>query len=296
VIEQYVSPAEFKRLMSALLAVIGFICIAMFFAFLIVPGLRYQVHTSDQATVTPVQGDSGWLDQTDYLSSKKVFIPPIDPKAVMSPTPELLARGQQIFDKTCATCHGPKGYGDGPGGKGLNPPPRNFTAGVGWQNGPRIEDIFRTITEGIKGSAMTSFNYLNKKDRMALVHYVTSLGAFDHGKSDPEARAALEKLIASQGEVIPNRIPVSEAMALLVKEYQLPKPLNQCVNSPSFQGSIEDPERAARTLSQLGPADSNNTNFAKDVAAGAPNNGFAVKLDAYSMGHWNQLRFCLVSH
>jgi len=35
----------------------------------------------------------------------------------------------------------------------------------------------------------------------------TSLGAFDHGQSDPKARAALENLFASVGEEIPNRIP-----------------------------------------------------------------------------------------
>jgi len=295
VIEQYVSPAEFKRLMSALLAVVGLICIAIFFAFLIVPGLRYQAHTSDQIAVAPVQGESGWLDQTDYLPSKKLFIPPIDPNTVMTETPELLSRGKAIFDQTCATCHGSSGHGDGPGGKGLNPPPRNFTANVSWKNGTRLEDIYKTLDEGIKGSAMTSFNYLSKKDRMALIHYVTSLGSFDHGQSDPTARAALAKLFASQGEVIPNRIPVREAITLLVREYQPPKPLNQCSQSPALEGSVVDSARAARTLSQLGP-DENNVIFARDVALGAPNNGFAVKLDAYSMSRWSELRLCLAPH
>jgi mono/diheme cytochrome c family protein len=296
VIDEYVSPEEFKRLMSALLAVIGFICIAMFFAFLIVPGLRYQAHTSDEATVNPVHGDYGWLDQTDYLPSRKQYIPPIDPKTVMSPTPELLARGKAIFTQTCATCHGPEGHGDGPGGKGLNPHPRNFTSPVGWKNGTRIEDIYKTLEEGIKGSAMTSFSYLSKKDRMALVHYVQSLGAFDHGKSDPVARAALEKLFASVGEVIPNRIPVREAIELLVREYKPPKPVNLCVNAPAFEGAVVDSARAAVTLSQMGNDDDKNTSFARDLAQGTPNNGFAVKIDAYPMSRWNQLRLCLAPH
>ena len=295
-IEQYVSPAEFKRLMSALLAVIGFICIAMFFAFLIVPGLRYQARTSDETTVVAVQGDNGWLDQTDYLPSRKQIIPPIDPKTVMTATPELLARGKSIFEHTCATCHGPAGQGDGPGGKGLNPHPRNFTANVGWKNGTRVEDIYKTLEEGIKGSAMTSFSYLSKKDRMALVHYVTSLGAFDHGQSDPKARAALESLFASVGEVIPNRIPVREAIELLVHEYKVPKAVNQCINAPLFEGAVVDSGRAARTLSQLSADDGRNTSFAREIAFGTPNNGFAVKVDAFSMERWNQLRLCLLPH
>jgi mono/diheme cytochrome c family protein len=296
VIEQYVSPSEFKRLMSALLAVIGLICIAILFAFLIVPGLRYQAHTSDESTVLAVQGESGWLDQTDYLPSKKQVIPPIDPNTVMTATPELLERGKAIFAQTCATCHGPAGAGDGPGGKGLNPPARNFTANVGWKNGTRIEDLYKTLEEGIKGSAMTSFSYLSKKDRMALIHYVTSLGAFDHGQSDPRARAALENLFASVGEVIPNRIPVRQAIELLVQEYRLPKPVNQCVEAPSFDGAVVDATRAAQTVSQLGANDAQNTLFARDIGMGAPNNGFAVKVDGFSMARWNQLRLCLLPH
>ena len=145
--------------------------------------------------------------------------PPIDPKTVMTPNPALMTRGRAIFAQTCATCHGPEGRGDGPGGAGLNPKPRNFTAPVGWKNGTRLEDIYRTLDEGVKGSAMVSYNYLSKRDRMALVHVVQSLGAFDHGASDPKAIAGLEKLFASAGEVIPNRIPVSRAVTVLCREY-----------------------------------------------------------------------------
>ena len=103
--------------------------------------------------------------------------------------------------------------------KGLNPMPRNFTQNAGWKNGTRIEDIYKTLNEGIKGSSMVAYTDLSKRDRMALVHVVQSLGAFDHGASDPKATAALEKLFASAGEVIPNRIPVSRAVDLLCREY-----------------------------------------------------------------------------
>ena len=217
-LNDYLSHEELMRLASALLVVLGFLSIAAFFGFTVVPGLRYQAHTSDTA-VQAVQGETGWLDPTDYPAMAREILPPIDPKTVMTPNPALLFRGKALYAQNCATCHGVEGLGDGTAGKGLNPKPRNFTEQAAWKNGTRLEDIYKTLDEGIKGSSMVSYNYLSKKDRMALVHVVQSLGAFDHGTSDPKAIASLEKLFASAGEVIPNRIPVSRAVSALCREY-----------------------------------------------------------------------------
>lgn len=219
-IHDYLSSEELKRLGSALLVVICFIFIAGFFAFTVLPGLRYQAHTTPDAPIQAVQGETGWLDPTDYPATARQVIPPIDPATVMTPNPALMARGKAVYAQTCATCHGVDGKGDGPGGTGLTPKPRNFTVKAAWKNGTRVEDIYKTLEEGIKGSSMVSYAYLSKKDRMALAHVVQSLGAYDHGASDPKAIAALEKLFASAGEVIPNRIPVSRAVDLLCREYQ----------------------------------------------------------------------------
>ena len=217
-IERYVTPAEFKRLVSALLVVAVFISIVGLFAFLVVPGMRNVNEPGSETAVTAVQGDTGWLDPTDYPAAARQVIPPVDPKTVLTPTPELLARGKTLYSQTCSPCHGPEGRGNGPAGANLVPKPRDFTKKDGWKNGTRIEDVFKTLDEGIKGSAMVSYDYLTRKDRMALVHVVQSLGDFDHGTSDPTARAALERVFASGGEVIPNRIPVARAIDILVKE------------------------------------------------------------------------------
>ena len=219
-IHDYLSPEELKRLLSALLVVVCCIFIAAFVGFTVLPGLRYQAHTATTgAPVQAVQGETGWLDPTEYPAQARQVIPPIDPATVMTPNPALMARGKAIYAQTCATCHGPDGKGDGPGGKGLNPTPRNFTQSAGWKNGTRVEDIYKTLNEGIKGSSMVAYTDLSKRDRMALVHVVQSLGAFNHGASDPKAIAAMEKLFASAGEVVPNRIPVSRAVDLLCREY-----------------------------------------------------------------------------
>jgi mono/diheme cytochrome c family protein len=40
-----------------------------------------------------------------------------------------LAKGKETFKMICSTCHGETGKGDGPGGAGLQPPPRDFSKG-----------------------------------------------------------------------------------------------------------------------------------------------------------------------
>jgi len=291
-IDRFVSRDELQRLLSALLVVMGFIGLAALFGFIIVPGLRYQAHTSQESPVVAVQGESGWLDPTDYPSAAREVIPPIDPKTVMTPNPELLARGRKLFAETCATCHGPEGKGDGPGAKGLTPVPRNFTVG-GWKNGSRVENIYRTLEEGVKGSSMVSYSYLSKKDRMALVHVVQSLGTFDHGASDPTALAALEKLFASAGEVVPSRIPVKSAVERLVAEFKAITPIPAPDTNPLLDRAVVDVPRAAQTLAGISGWQASDQALAKGVLPGLPGNGFAPALATYTPAQWTELRLAL---
>jgi mono/diheme cytochrome c family protein len=286
-IDRYLSPAEFRRLLSALLVVLGFIALAALFGFIVVPGLRYQAHTPDTPPVQGAQGETGWLDPTAYPSARKQVIPPIDPKTVMTPNPELLERGQQLYLQTCATCHGPDGKGDGPGGKGLKPAPRNFTLAAGWKNGFQVESIYRTLDEGIKGSSMVAYKDLRRKDRMALVHLVRSLGAFEHGPGDPAALAALAKSFASAGEVIPNRIPVQQALARVAQEFQAAPALGS--SDPLLQEYIRDPRKAAQTLAGIPGWRASVAVLAKGVVASLPDNGFAPVVATCSPARWKQL-------
>lgn len=292
-INRYVSPTELRRLISALLVVVGFIALATLFGFIVLPGLRFQAHTAQESPVVAVQGDTGWLDPTDTPITAKQVIPPIDPKTVLTPNSELMARGKALYGQTCAPCHGADGKGDGPAGKGLTPAPRNFTAKAGWRNGTRLEDVYRTLDEGLKGSSMVSYNYLSKKDRMALAHVVQSLGAFDHGINDPKAIAGLEKLFASAGEVIPNRIPLRLAVDRLVQEFQaapeLPE-LKDRAASPILQEAILDPTRAATTLAGIPGWQTSEQVLAKALLPGLPANGFAPAVAGYSPARWKELR------
>ncbi len=294
-IEQYVSPSELKRLLSALLVVALFIAIMALFGFLVIPGTR-NVNRPRPSDLQSPQGDTGWLDPTDYPPTLQQVLPPMDPSTVMTPNPALMARGRALFAQTCAACHGPEGRGDGPGGEGLKPPPRNFTQPAGWVNGYRIEDIYKTLREGVKGSGMVSFSYLSRRDRMALVHVVQSFGAFNHGPEDPAALKALAQHFASAGEVIPAKVPVAFAEREMETAF-LPAPaIPGATTDPILRAAITDPARAAQTLAGLPHGPDAASSLPQAIAAGVPFNGFAPAVATYGPGRWKALETALSAH
>lgn len=90
-----------------------------------------------------------------------------------------LEKGKSVFMTYCATCHGEKGDGQGPVGKTLNPPPRDFNAGE-FKYGGTDQDIFDVITNGAasKGGSPLMAPWgavIPEADRWALVKFVRSL-------------------------------------------------------------------------------------------------------------------------
>ncbi|MCX5795169.1 MAG: cytochrome c [Elusimicrobia bacterium] len=283
-IEDYASPEELKRLGTVFLTVLLGLAVVALFEFIVVPSLRIANRPPMGADIPP-QGATGWLDPTEYPATKSYVIPPVDPKTVMSPTPELLARGQSLFTKNCVQCHGEAGRGDGPAAKTTIPAPRDFAQAKGWKNGYGLAGIFKTVSNGVAGSAMAAFDYVQAKDRMALAHYVQSLGAFPHAEA-PAALAALAKSFATAGEVVPNRIPVSLAMKKLVDEYSEPRAL---VLSGLAAKVVSDPQRAAVWLKNSTAWRGGPKALAEAVAAQAPGNGFAVGAAGLSAAEWGSL-------
>ena len=89
-------------------------------------------------------------------------------------TPELLEKGKASFAKNCVSCHGPKGEGDGLLSKSLKPKPRNLVTEP-LSNGPGVEKVFETLSNGRPGTAMVAFRGLSEDERWALSYYVLSL-------------------------------------------------------------------------------------------------------------------------
>lgn len=99
---------------------------------------------------------------------------PAKPANAPKETPELVAKGKAAFAMTCVVCHGEKGDGNGPAGAAMDPKPRDFSKEP-FKNGYKVEDVFGSISSGVKDTAMVGFNGLPEEDRWAMSYYVLTL-------------------------------------------------------------------------------------------------------------------------
>lgn len=89
----------------------------------------------------------------------------------------LIAQGKQLYETTCATCHGALGQGDGPGSAALDPKPRDFS-NTEYMSGLTDTEIRNTIKYGggIKGMPqMPSHPQFSDEQLNAIVTYVRTL-------------------------------------------------------------------------------------------------------------------------
>ncbi len=91
---------------------------------------------------------------------------------------DLLTRGNEVYEQRCVGCHGVKGDGNGLAATFLSPRPRDFTLGAfkfrTTPSGslPTDGDLFRTVTRGVRWTAMPTWHEIPEKDRMAVIQYV----------------------------------------------------------------------------------------------------------------------------
>jgi len=85
--------------------------------------------------------------------------------------------GKEIFDTTCAACHGSGGKGDGPAGKSLTPPATDLTKVVGTLGD---DFLFYRISEGgamdpYNSSMPAQKNSLSEDEIWQVVTYIKTL-------------------------------------------------------------------------------------------------------------------------
>ena len=109
------------------------------------------------------------------------------------PTDAQVAAGEKVYFKECVWCHGPEGAGDGPGALRLWPRPRNFNAGTfkirTTASGelPTDDDLFLTVTNGLPGSVMPSWEgVLTEEERRNVIAFVKTKMVKDRNFQDKD--------------------------------------------------------------------------------------------------------------
>jgi len=101
----------------------------------------------------------------------------------LNPSPEMkdevVAFGKSVYERRCIGCHGAKGDGNGPSAVFLNPRPRDFTRGIfkfrstpGKDSLPTDADLFITVTHGLWGTAMPTWEEISGRERAAVIQYI----------------------------------------------------------------------------------------------------------------------------
>jgi cytochrome c oxidase cbb3-type subunit 2 len=119
-------------------------------------------------------------------------------------------RGKLVYARRCGGCHGEQGDG-----KGVAPadvlftvaPPRDFTSGVDkfrltpTGSVPLDSDLYRTITTGIRGTAMPPWFNLSEDDRWDVVHYIKTFSP-DFKDYPPEPPIVIPRPPAASAELV----------------------------------------------------------------------------------------------
>lgn len=122
---------------------------------------------------------------------------------------ETSAKGKEVYEESCAHCHGIEGRGDGSAADNLLPKPRDFTRGLykirSTESGqlPTDQDLFDIITEGMPGSSMPGWEkQLKTDDRWEVVSYIKTFSDKFKDSEKPPREISLEGKIPYSDESI----------------------------------------------------------------------------------------------
>jgi mono/diheme cytochrome c family protein len=248
---------------------------------------------------TVLADSSSFVQDIPYESPKS--LPPVDVMKVAIPTPDLIARGGDLFRANCSSCHGDNGEGNGPAAITLNPKPRNFHSLAGWTNGSKISQIYKTLQDGVPETGMASFSYMPPLDRFALSHYVRSFATGQPADSPEEMQALETAYQLSKGVNTPGQIPVRKAAQIIEREaapeLARASELAKGIGDPQSGIGTEVFDRVARDKSKIfAGLLYNNTSslqsidqFIKAVTANPLQLGFKAEVVQLSSSEWMAL-------
>jgi high-affinity iron transporter len=101
-----------------------------------------------------------------------------------------LARGAEVYQQSCAACHGANGDGRTPAAATMEPPPTRFQSGDA-MNAMSPLRAYLATSYGVLETAMPAFSTLSEEDRWHVAFYLFTLR---QGPCEPAARAGVKPL------------------------------------------------------------------------------------------------------
>jgi len=194
------------------------------------------------AAVAGITMMSGSADLTTFAQENS-GLPQGFKKGDLAPLPsaEMIEAGKRVYFTKCVWCHGVDGAGDGPGADRLWPRPRNFNQGtfkirhtasgelplfdakkpIKGQN-----DLFETVTHGLPGSAMPSWEgILTEEQRLQVLSFVTTQLVKDRKFDD---KATETQTVLNFDEVLKTQIKYSPESIEKGKQLVVDKKCVEC--------------------------------------------------------------------
>lgn len=208
---------KFKELLKDPIRLFGWV-FPYFFIILLLLGIYYVGNLSDLSfNEQHVSAPDTTNIRQEVPLKKGGTMPAVDLNLVKNPTPDFIAKGKELFNTNCKSCHGDNGMGDGLAAAILNPKPRNFQAVDGWTNGRNVDQMYKTLQEGITKNGMAAYEYMPKLDRLEIISYIRTFTQFPPIGDDQLNNLDMNYQV-SQSASFPNTIPITLAVTKLEEE------------------------------------------------------------------------------
>ncbi len=234
--------------------------------------------------------------------------PAVSVFTLSQPSVAMVEKGKSLFITNCVACHGADGKGDGVAAAALTPKPRNFTSMQGWINGPKISGIYKTLSEGIKGSAMVAFSTFTPEEKFALAQYIRKTFVPNPPQDSKDDLTDLAKTFklslggqstsdTTAGQANPGQIPIKDAMVLVEQDGQaryqkVMEVMRQIAGDPGsgagiFNRVVDNKVRALTMLSSTDEWHNNEKVFIDLIVDELGQDGFNYKVHWLSSSDWD---------
>ncbi|HEX7128278.1 MAG TPA: cbb3-type cytochrome c oxidase subunit II [Thermodesulfobacteriota bacterium] len=141
----------------------------------------------------------------DLFVSQRAFA---DGNFTLEGGPDQVAFGKVVYEHRCIGCHGAKGDGWGAAATFFDVQPRDFQLGVfkfrTTPSGslPTDGDLLRTLTNGVRGTAMPTWHELPFRERAAVIQYIKTFSERWQQEAPPPSIAIAAQPPAASAELL----------------------------------------------------------------------------------------------